>query len=47
MRLSDVISELVEERGLNRDTLKSIICEGILAAYRKQSEDIPLRAHHE
>ena len=47
MRLSDVISELVEERGLNRDTLKSIICEGILAAYKKKYEDIPLRAHHE
>lgn len=47
MRLSDVISELVEERGLNRDTLKSIICEGILAAYQKKYTDISLRAHHE
>lgn len=47
MRLSDVISELVEERGLNRDTLKSIICEGILAAYQKKYTDISLRAHHD
>jgi len=47
VRLSDVISSLVEERGLNKDTLKSIICEGILAAYQKKYEGIPLRAAHD
>lgn len=47
MRLSDVISNLVEERGLNKDTLKSIICEGILAAYQKKYEDANLRTSHD
>lgn len=36
MKLSDVIAELTEERGLDRDTLASIIIKGILAAYQKK-----------
>lgn len=46
MKLSLVIDELVEERGLDRAELSSIICEGILAAYTKKYPDIALRVEH-
>lgn len=46
MKLSLVIDELVEERGLDRAELSSIICEGILAAYAKKYPDVPLRVEH-
>ncbi len=46
MRLSDVIEELIEERGLERDELSSIICEGILAGYKKRYPDLELRVQH-
>lgn len=36
MKLTDVIAELVEERGLNRDVLGSIVCEGMIAAYQRK-----------
>ncbi len=36
MRLSQVIEELVEEKGLDRATLSAIMCEGMLAAYTKK-----------
>lgn len=36
MKLSDVIEELVEERGLERTVLSDIIAEGMLAAYQKK-----------
>jgi len=36
VKLTDVIAELTEERGLDRDTLASIITKGILAAYQKK-----------
>ncbi len=36
MNLADVIDSLVEERGLDRDKVVSIVCEGILAAYAKK-----------
>lgn len=36
MNLSRVIEDLVEERGLDRSLLNSIICEGIAAAYNKK-----------
>ena len=36
LNLSDVIEGLVEERGLNREKIVSIVCEGMLAAYRKR-----------
>lgn len=42
MKLADVIEELVEERGLDRSVLSSIICEGILAAYKKKYPELPL-----
>jgi N utilization substance protein A len=40
VRLSDVIEELVEERGLDRSILSSIMCEGMLAAYAKRYPDL-------
>lgn len=36
MKLSHVLEELVEEKGLDRGTLNSIMCEGMLAAYKKK-----------
>ena len=40
MRLTEVIDELVEERGLDRETLSGIVCEGMLAAYAKKYPDL-------
>ncbi len=42
MKLSQVIEELVEERGLDRSVLSDIICEGLLVAYKKRYPDLPL-----
>lgn len=36
MQLSQVIEELVEEKGLDRTLLTDIVCEGILSAYLKK-----------
>ncbi len=36
MNLSDVIEGLVEERGLDRDKVEAIVCDGIQAAYNKR-----------
>jgi transcription termination/antitermination protein NusA len=36
VKLSQVIEELVEEKGLERTILSTIICEGMLAAYEKR-----------
>ena len=43
MRLTEVIDELVEERGLDRDILSGIVCEGMLAAYTKKYPDLTLK----
>ena len=42
MRLTEVIDELVEERGLDKDILSGIVCEGMLAAYTKKYPDLTL-----
>ena len=42
MRLTEVIDELVEERGLDREILSGIVCEGMLAAYAKKYPDLTL-----
>lgn len=42
VKLSHVIEELVEERGLDRNVLSSIVCEGMLAAYKKKYPDDPI-----
>ena len=44
MKLSHVIEELVEERGLDRSVLSTIMCEGMLAAYKKKYPDLTLDA---
>lgn len=43
MNLFDVIEELVIERGLDRETLNAIICEGMLAAYQRKYPHLPLK----
>jgi transcription termination/antitermination protein NusA len=47
VKLADVIEELVEERGLERSILSSIICEGILAAYKKKYPELPLAVSYD
>ncbi len=47
MKLFDVIEELVEERGLDRNVLGTIICEGMLAAYQKRYPDLVLRVEYD
>lgn len=42
MKLAEVIDELVEERGLGKEILSSIVCEGMLAAYNKRYPDLVL-----
>jgi transcription termination/antitermination protein NusA len=43
VRLTEVIDELVEERGLDKDILSGIVCEGMLAAYTKKYPDLTLK----
>jgi transcription termination/antitermination protein NusA len=47
VKLSSVIDELVEERGLDREVLQSIIAEGVLAAFQKRYPDIILMAEYD
>ena len=47
MKLSDVIEELVEERGLDRSVLSSIVCEGIIAAYEKRYPSLVISIDHD
>lgn len=46
MKLSQVIEELVEERGLDRNVLSAIMCEGMLAAYTKKYPDLPIEVSY-
>jgi transcription termination/antitermination protein NusA len=46
VKLSHVIEELVEERGLDRNVLSAIISEGMLAAYKKKYPDLPIDASY-
>ena len=46
MKLSLVIDELVEEKGLDRTALSNIICEGMLAAYQKKYPTLVLQVTH-
>lgn len=47
MNLFDVIEELVEDRGLDREVLGDIICEGMLAAYQRKYENLQLQAKYD
>ncbi|MBA3752013.1 transcription termination factor NusA [Candidatus Dependentiae bacterium] len=42
MKLSQVIDELVEEKGLDRSILSTIICDGMLIAYNKRYPGLSL-----
>lgn len=46
MKLFDVIEELVDERGLDRDLLADIVSEGMLAAYKKKYPDLSLKVDY-
>jgi len=43
VKLADVIDELVEERGLDKTSLGSIVCEGMVAAYQRKYPDLILK----
>lgn len=47
MKLSDVVEELVEERGLDRSVIRDVICEGMLAAYAKKYPELILRTTYD
>lgn len=47
MNLVEVINQLVDERGLDRSVLNSIICEGILAAYEKKYPELELKVEYD
>ena len=47
MKLSNVIDELVEERGLDREVLRSVICEGVLAAFQKKHPEAVLTVEYD
>lgn len=47
MKLFQVIEELVEEKGLERSVLSSIICEGMLAAYAKRYPDFHFQVNYD
>lgn len=42
MKLFEVIEALVEERGLDKDVLTTIVCEGMLAAFQKRYPEMEL-----
>jgi N utilization substance protein A len=47
VKLADVIDELVEERGLEREALGAIVCEGMLAAYQRKYPDLALKVEED
>lgn len=47
MKLSGVIEELEKEKGLDRNVLSSIICEGMLAAYQKKFPELTFNIIHD
>jgi N utilization substance protein A len=47
VKLAEVIDELVEERGLEKEILSDIVCEGLLAAYQKRYPYLTLRVAYE
>jgi transcription termination/antitermination protein NusA len=46
VKLTQVIEELVEEKGLDRNVLSEIISEGMLAAYKKKYPDAQLEVSY-
>ena len=47
MKLSQVIEELVDEKGLERTVLSAIICEGMLAAYEKKYPNLNFKVEYD
>jgi len=47
VNLASVIDELVEERGLDREVLSTIVCESMLAAYNKRYPDLALNVEYD
>ncbi len=47
VNLVNVIEELVEERGLDKAILSSIVCEGMLAAYQKKYPNLNLKVEED
>lgn len=47
MNLFDVIEELVEDRGLDREVLSAIVCEGMLGAYQRKYPELQLRVTYD
>ena len=45
MNLSEVINDLVEERGLAREVLNEIVCEGMLGAYQKKYPETAFKVY--
>ncbi len=45
MKLFEVIDALVEERGLDKEALSDIVCEGMLAAFQKRYPESAIRVH--
>lgn len=47
VKLTEVINQLVEEKGLDRNILNSIVCEGMLVAYKKKFPELDLRVDYD
>jgi transcription termination/antitermination protein NusA len=47
VKLADVIDELVEERGLAKEALGEVVCEGMLAAYQRKYPDLMLKVEED
>jgi N utilization substance protein A len=47
VKLADVIDELVEERGLEKEALGAVVCEGMLAAYQRKYPDLVLKVEED
>jgi len=47
VKLSQVMEELVEERGLDRAVLSTIVCEGLQAAYAKKYPEVTLTVEYD
>ncbi len=47
MNLTAVIEELVEDKGLKREIINDIICEGMLAAYQRKYPDLELKTEYD
>lgn len=46
MNLAEVIDGLVEERGLDRDLVATIVCDGITSAYAKKYPDLDFKVSY-